>query len=169
MTKSQDVLVALKLAVSADGDSSFAALGKSLGMSASEVHASVGRLAQARLLMPDSRTVRRTPLVEFLIHGVPYTFPATQGGMTRGMPTAWAAPAMAGKLVFNDAEAPVWPDPDGTKKGLAVEPLYSSALTAAKNDSSVYELLALVDALRLGRARERAMAARQIEQRLSHG
>lgn len=168
VTKSQDILVALKLALSDRKGDSFATLAKSLGMSASEVYASCSRLSEARLLMPDSRTVRRKPLLEFLIHGVAYAFPAGQGEMTRGMPTAWAAPVMAGKLVFNEAEAPVWPDPEGTKKGLAVEPLYRSAPIAAKNDSSLYELLALVDALRLGRARERTMAAKQIEDRLSH-
>ena len=76
---------------------------------------------------------------------------------------------MAGKVTGNDAEVPVWPDPNGTKKGLAVQPLYGSAPIAAKNDPALYELLALVDALRLGRARERAIAAKEIEKRLSHG
>jgi DNA-binding Lrp family transcriptional regulator len=169
VTKPQDILVVLKLALSAQGGASFAALAKALGMSASEVHASVGRLEEARLLEGESRTVRRKPLLEFLLHGIPYAFPAAAGEMTRGMATAWAAPVMAGKFASNDVEAPVWPDPDGTKKGLAVEPLYSSAPVAAKNDPALYELLALVDALRLGRARERAIAGREIEQRLSHG
>jgi hypothetical protein len=89
--------------------------------------------------------------------------------MTRGVPTAWAAPVMAGKVAINDTEMPVWPDPDGTKKGFAVEPLYSSAPVAAQNDPGLYGLLALVDALRLGRARERAIAAKEIERSLSHG
>lgn len=169
MTKAQDILVVLKLALSSEGGESFAALAKALGMSASEVHASVGRLEEARLLEGESRAVRRKPLVEFLVHGVPYAFPAAAGEMTRGTPTAWAAPVMAGKVAGNDAEALVWPDPNGTKKGLAVEPLYRSAPIAAKNDPALYELLALVDALRLGRARERAIAAREIERRLSHG
>lgn len=159
----------LKLALSPQGGESFAALAKALGMSASEVHASVGRLEEARLLESESRSVRRKPLVEFLMHGVPYAFPAAPGEMTRGVPTAWAAPVMAGRVASNDAEAPVWPDPEGKKRGLAVEPLYSSAPIAARNDPKLYELLALVDALRLGRARERAIAAKEIEQRLSHG
>jgi hypothetical protein len=169
VTKPQDILVVLKLALSTQGGKSFAVLGKELGMSASEVHASVGRLEQARLVEGESRSVRHKPLVEFLVHGVPYAFPAAAGEMTRGMATAWAAPVMTGKVAGNDGEAPVWPDPEGTKKGLTVEPLYSSAPIAAKNDPALYELLALVDALRLGRARERAIAAKEIESRLSHG
>jgi hypothetical protein len=168
VTKPQDVLIALKLALADRGGDSFATLAKSAGMSASEVHASCSRLSEARLLMPDSRKVRRKPFLDFLIHGVPYAFPAGQGEMTRGMPTAWAAPIMAGKIIYNPAEAPVWPDPEGTMKGLAVQPLYRSAPVAARNDSSLYDLLALIDALRLGRARERSMAAKQIAERLSH-
>lgn len=169
MTKAQDILVVLKLALSSEQGESFAALAKALGMSASEVHASVGRLVEARLVEGESRSVRRKPLVEFLVHGVPYAFPAAAGELTRGVPTAWAAPVMAGRVAGDEAEAPVWPDPKGTKKGLAVEPLYRSAPIAARNDPALYELLALVDALRLGRARERAIATKEIEQRLSHG
>src|SRR5687768_8482268 len=118
MTKAQDVLVALKLALSNGNGESYAALAKTLGMSASEVHASVGRLTEARLLEPDSRRVRRQPLVEFLLYGVPYAFPAAVGEMTRGVATAWAAPIMAGKVAATETEVPVWPDPDGTRKGL---------------------------------------------------
>ena len=166
--KPQDIVVGLKLALSA-GSESYAALAKVLGMSASEVHAAVGRLADARLLDPDSRKIRRKPFVEFLLHGVPYAFPVAVGEMTRGVPTAWAAPVMSGRVATTKNEAPVWPEPDGTCKGLAVEPLYRTVPTAAANDPALYELLALVDAVRLGRARERAMATKQIERRLNHG
>lgn len=168
MIKPQDIVVGLKLALAAENES-YAALAKALGMSASEVHAAVGRLAEARLLEADSRKVRRKPFVEFLLHGVPYAFPASVGEMTRGVPTAWAAPAMAGKVAVTENEAPIWPEPNGNRKGLAVDPLYRTVPAAAANDPALYDLLALVDAVRLGRARERTMAANQIERRLSHG
>ena len=49
-------------------------------------------------------------------------------------------------------------------------PLYPSAPKAARKDPKLYELLALVDMLRLGRARERAMAEQQLNELLpSHG
>jgi DNA-binding Lrp family transcriptional regulator len=168
MIKPQDIVVGLKLALSA-GNESYAALAKALGMSASEVHAAVGRLAEARLLEPDSRNVRRKPFVEFLLHGVPYAFPVAVGEMTRGVSTAWAAPVMSGKVAMTENEGPVWPEPDGTYKGLAVEPFYRAVPVAAANDPALYDMLALVDALRLGRARERAIAAKEIERRLNHG
>ena len=167
MTKPQDVVVALKICLSGM-DKSYAALASELGMSASEVHASCSRLAEARLFDRDTRKIRRKALLEFLCHGVPYAFPAQPREATRGVPTAWAAPVMAGKVADDETVVPIWPDPDGTRQGVAVEPLYRSVPVAAKNDAALYDLLALVDALRIGRARERAIAETEIDHRLSH-
>ncbi len=96
-TKSQDVVVALLLALE-QGARTYAELGQTLGMSASEVHAAVRRLREARLIDPETREVRVEALRNFLVHGVPYAFPASQKEITRGMPTAWAAPALADKI-----------------------------------------------------------------------
>lgn len=167
VTKPQDILVALKICLSGL-ERTFAVLAQELGMSASEVHASCSRLIEARLLDPDTRTIRRAALLEFLRFGVPYAFPAQLGGVTRGIPTAWACPVMAGKTVGNEDMVPVWPDPDGTHRGAAVDPLYRSVPAAARNDPALYDLLALVDALRIGRARERKLAEDELKLRLSH-
>jgi DNA-binding Lrp family transcriptional regulator len=166
VTKPQDIVVALKLCLGSSRQT-YVDLGKSLGMSASEVHAGVRRLTYARLLDPETNEVRREALSNFLVHGVPYAFPAQLKEVTRGIPTAWAAPVMVGKLSTTDQIQPVWPDPDGRVQGAAVQPLYPSVPRAALKDSALYELLALVDALRIGRARERALAEREITQRLS--
>jgi hypothetical protein len=167
VTKPQDVVVALKLCLSGV-EQSFAVLASGLGMSASEVHGACSRLIEARLVDPETRRPRRKALQEFLRSGVPYAFPAQLGELTRGVPTAWAAPAMAGKVSVDEAVIPVWPDSDGTRQGVAVEPLYRSVPFAAKNDPELYDLLALVDTLRLGRARERKFAEQELERRLSH-
>lgn len=56
-----------------------------------------------------------------------------------------------------------------TKAGPAVKPLslfYPKAPLAAEKDTELYELLALVDAVRAGRAREQALAVRELETRL---
>lgn len=55
---------------------------------------------------------------------------------------------------------------DGQVQGVAVKPLYPSVPHAARRDAALYDLLALVDALRLGRARERAMAEKELGPRL---
>ena len=164
-TKPQDIVVALKLALE-DSFSSYAELGQALGLSASEVHAAVRRLADARLVDPDTKQVKREALRNFLVHGVPYAFPATPKEITRGMPTAWAAPAMAEKISSSDQIPPVWPDPQGQVQGAAVQPLYASVPGAARRDPELYRILALVDALRIGRARERARAEKEISQQL---
>ncbi len=165
-TKSQDVVVALLLALE-QGVRTYAELGQTLGMSASEVHAAVRRLREARLIDPETREVRMEALRNFLVHGVPYAFPASPKEITRGMPTAWAAPALADKIRSSDPLPPVWPDSDGNVQGSAVEPLYPSVPSAARRHPMLYELLALVDALRFGRARERGLAEKEIAVRLN--
>jgi DNA-binding Lrp family transcriptional regulator len=166
----QDVLVVLKLASENGWDDSYAALAEELGLSASEVHSSIRRLIEARLLEPEGKKVRPMALRNFLVHGVPYVFPARSREVTRGMPTGWAAPVMAGSVVSEGQLPPVWPDPEGDVQGVSVRPLYSSVAKAARKDSKLYALLAIVDALRLGRARERAMAENRLGELLPiHG
>lgn len=167
VTKPQDILVALKICLSGL-DRTFAVLAHELGMSASEVHASCSRLIEARLLDPGTRTIRRAALLEFLRFGVPYAYPTQPREVSRGVPTAWAAPVMAGKITADEDMVPVWPDPDGTRRGTAVDPLYRSVPGAARNDPALYDLLALVDALRIGRARERKLAEDELKLRLNH-
>lgn len=160
--KGQDILVALKLVVRGGLAGPYAALAQELEMSASEVHSAVRRLEDARLLDPENKQVRGLLLRNLLVHGVPFVFPARAREVTRGTPTAWAAPAFVGTVVAGDQLPPVWPDSESNVQGLAVEPLYPSAPHAAKKDEKLYALLAAVDALRIGRARERAAAEKKI-------
>jgi hypothetical protein len=51
-------------------------------------------------------------------------------------------------------------------RGESFSPLYKSAPYAAKNDSELYQLLALVDGIRGGRAREREIAKKELKIRL---
>ncbi len=166
VTKPQDVVVALKLSLGGAW-SSYADLGQELGMSASEVHAAVRRLSEADLVDPENKEVRRKALRNFLVHGVPYAFPARLKEVTRGMPTAWAAPILSGRISASEQIFPVWPDPEGQVQGAAVQPLYGSVPGAARRDPALYDLLALVDALRIGRARERSLAEKEITHRLN--
>jgi hypothetical protein len=112
-----------------------------------------------------TKTVLRRPLKDYLLHGVPYAFPAKIGPVVRGTPTAFAAPPLAVQFSSDDLP-PVWPDPEGETKGYGVEPLYRSVPQAVKSDPKLYELLALVDALRIGRARERNAAQEELRKRL---
>lgn len=160
-----DVPVALRLAETPDAR--YQDLGASVGVSVSTAHAAVQRLELAGLLRPESRTVNWLALREFLAHGVRYAFPARPGVSARGVPTAHAAPPLAGHIVSNDAL--VWPHPDGPVTGRAIAPLYQQATQLPQRCPSLYELVALADALRVGRARERSLALEALDARLGPG
>lgn len=38
-------------------------------------------------------------LLEFIVHGVKYVFPAKEGRLARGVPTAFGAPVLKGKML----------------------------------------------------------------------
>jgi hypothetical protein len=164
--KPQDVLVLVKMVVQKKAGT-YASLAGELGMSASEVHAATRRAIAAGLADAETRLPKREALAEFLIHGVKYAFPATRGEITRGMPTSYAAPPLSDVISRSTNDIPpVWPDKDGTQRGYTCAPICRSAVHAAKRDALVYEMLALVDAMREGRVRERDLAAKALQKRL---
>jgi len=97
--------------------------------------------------------LNRTALLEFLQHGIRYAFPASTGALTRGVPTGYAASPLNRIIVSDDDPSPVWPLATGAVRGYSFEPLHKNVPQAALEDPRLYELLALVDALRGGRAR----------------
>ena len=160
--KPQDVAVALRLAQVPEA--SYVELGADLSMSPSTAHKSVERLQLAGLLLPDSRRVNRHYLMEFLEHGVKFMFPAKLDVVARGVPTAHSGPALANEFIADDKI--VWADGNGNAVGQSMTPLYRKAAKLVSNCPSVYELLTLVDAIRIGRARERTTAMEKIRERL---
>jgi hypothetical protein len=167
--KPQDVMVALKLVSRGSAVPwKYAELASELSMSASEVHGGVRRLTDCRLFNHSLQRVDRLALRNFLVHGIAHVFPANPVEQARGMPTAISAPPLAGKLLVGDEDRMVWPSSKpGGVRGRRIDPLYRSAPEAASRDPALYELLALVDALRAGRARERHLARQELERRLS--
>lgn len=161
----QDVVVLAKLVSYGGVRPPIAQVAGDLALSPSQVHASLRRLERSRLI--DTQTGR--PLMkaveEFLIHGVKYAVPAQRGEATRGMATAHAAPPLKAQIV-EDAWPPVWPDADGDVRGVTLEPLHKAAPKAARKDAVLYELLALIDALRDGRVRERKLAETELRARV---
>lgn len=166
MLKPQDVVVLLRLISASPEERAFPKLAEALGISASEAHAAVKRAIRSGLLDRESRSVRKGALSEFLVHGLRYVFPAERAGVTRGVPTSYAAPPLSAKFSVGELP-PVWPHPKGTARGEGLVPLYRSVPEAAMRDPKLYEWLALVDAVRAGQARERRLASKEIERRLS--
>ena len=89
-----------------------------------------------------------------------------KGSLTRGVPTAYAASPLKEQIAPDGEPVPVWPYAEGTVRGYSFSPLHKNAPLAALEDQRFYELLALVDALREGRARERELAGRELKLRL---
>jgi DNA-binding Lrp family transcriptional regulator len=161
--KPVDVVVALRLAETPEAK--YQQLSDDLGISASWAHAAVRRLQAAGLLRPGSRVVNGLTLREFLEHGLRYAFPAHPGAEARGVPTAHSGPPLAARVVAEDRL--VWPSASGPTIGRAVAPLYERATELPRRCPSVYESLTLVDALRVGRARERKLAGEDLARRLA--
>jgi DNA-binding Lrp family transcriptional regulator len=161
--KPHDVVVALQLALTPDAP--YRTLADSVGLSLGEIHNAIKRLTMARLLSADGRVPRKDALLDFLMKGVPYAFPAELGADTRGVPTAHAAPPLDAN--FSASDAVVWPFEKGERRGAAVEPLYEGAPLLPQRNRALYELLALVDAIRVGRARERELATKLLRERLA--
>lgn len=167
--KPQDVVVLLKLAALGDQPWTFQRLSVELSISQSEVHAAVRRAVGARLMSDAASSTGRPlrpQLLEFLVHGVKYAFPPERGEITRGVPTGYAAPPLNEQIAASSDPPPVWPYAEGSVRGYAFAPLYRTVPEAALRDPALYELLALVDAIRDGRARERSLAEKALEKRL---
>ena len=164
--KPQDIYILLKLIIVGKGQWSYPSLAKALFMSTSEVHAGIKRAVSARLMDSQRGLPLKKSLEEFLIHGIKYAFSPDHGGLTRGIPTGYAAPPLKNLIMQPNEPPPVWPDPEGDTRGYEFSPLYKSVPKAVQQDKMLYELLALVDALRDGRAREREIAIKELRIRL---
>lgn len=138
------------------------ALAASLALSKSEVSNSLNRCRDIGLIHADRLSgqpiVRAVALLDFVKYGVRYVFPAKPGPIVRGIPTAFAAPIMAGKVMTGGDLIPVWPDAYGKNKGQEITPLYKTVPGAVKKDELLYHFLALVDAIRIGGPRETKVA-----------
>ena len=164
----QDVVVLLRLSLGQGPAPTYAALAKELKLTASEIHAGVERAIAAQLLRKDAAgkpVVLLEPLRLFVQHGLRYCFPATRGEVSRGMPTSYAAAPMLALIVQPNEIPPVWPHKAGTVRGAAFYPLYPTVPEAALMNAALYELLVLVDAVRGGSQRERALAIAELDKR----
>jgi hypothetical protein len=163
--KSQDVMILLKIISLKSNPWRTTDLAYQLFMSQSEISQSLNRSCYAGLLDDTKRKVHRESLFEFLLYGVKYVFPQKPGAIVRGIPTAHSAPPLS-NIIRSDKDIYVWQDEDGTIRGEKIEPLYPSVPKAVKTDQYLYELLSLVDAIRVGRIRELKIASDELKKRI---
>ena len=161
--KPQDIVVLLSIGSREPGTWNAKTLAMDLVISPAEIGYSLKRSVQCGLLSEDRRLMVRS-FVDMLGHAVRFVFPASLGNQVRGVPTAWSASPLKDEIV--SSELIVWPYALGTVRGSALSPLYPTVPEVALKNARMHELLAMVDALRIGGARERALAIKGLSARL---
>jgi hypothetical protein len=163
----QDIALLLKISLLDTPKILSKTLADELFLPPGEVSKSLNRCKESGLIYWSDleKRVNRSALLDFLAYGMRHVFPPKRGALVRGVPTA-AAPLKSHFL--DDGEPPpVWPYPDGCVRGLSFSPLYKNAPKAALLDSRLLELLALCDAIRSGRTRERVLAVELLRKALN--
>jgi hypothetical protein len=160
----QDIVVLIKLLIEENRPWTQISLAKSLCMSQSEISESLARSKYAQLLYNRGRQVARPQFMDLLQYGVPYVFPQQPGVVVRGIPTAHSAAPLKDEI--QSSENYVWPYAKGHVRGHSILPLYSPVIQAVESDAQLYEFLALIDALRVGRAREKNLALDMLKMRI---
>ena len=165
----QDIALLLKLAIQDQPAIQSKSLAEALSISPSEISKALKRCADAGLLYVANaeKRVNRTALMEFLSHGLKYVFPSMKGSMARGVPTAAAAEPLKSRFLEDSEPPTVWPYAEGKVRGISLAPLYKGAPKAALRDPKFYSVLALCDAIRNGRTRERNLAVELLEKEIN--
>jgi DNA-binding Lrp family transcriptional regulator len=165
--KPQDVLLLLKIVSLNESKWNQNAIARDLCISQSEVSEAIKRMKTAGLLDVKGKKVIRFAFFNFLQYAVKYVFPVMPGSLVRGIATSHSASPLKQEIVSE--ESYVWPYAKGNERGQAISPLYPSVVEAVQKDKKLYELLVLVDALRVGKVREREMALSILKERIIDG
>lgn len=160
----QDVGVLLKICLEGYDSWTQISLAQALCLSQSQISESIARSTYARLLFDRGRQVQRLAFMDFIQYGLAYIFPQQPGVVQRGIPTAHSAPPLSEEILSE--EKYIWPYSKGNVRGHSILPLYPTVVQAVQADSQLYELLALIDAVRAGRTRERNLALEMLKKKL---
>ena len=156
-----DLVVALKLHGMQRKTRTYQRLAEELGISVSQAHKAAHRAAEARVLQGtarvEERKLRVRPLLPFLTDAIRFVFYPTFGAEARGVATG--ARALGGETELVGGKQVVWPAAWASEWGTALEPLDKCVPRAVESDESFRRLLVLIDVVRIGGIRERAVAA----------
>ncbi len=160
----QDIIVLLKIISFQHNNWRNIDIAIALQISPSEVSEALNRCKIAKLIDSKKRTVHLNSLKEFLIYGLKYVFPVEPGSVVKGIPTAHSAYPI-NKHIVSGEDVYVWQYAKGTQRGQSIEPLYKTIPAISLNDQLLYELLVIVDTIRVGRAREIKIAINELDKR----
>lgn len=159
-----DIVVLLKIVAKGHQKWFMKDLSYELGISASEISESINRSVIAGLIATNKKRLMRLALMDFLEYGLRYVYPQRPGALVRGLQTAHSAPPLSNDIVSH--EPYVWPYAKGNVRGQAIEPLHPNVPEACLKDDKFYELMALCDSLRVGKAREKNIAIEELKMRI---
>ena len=157
----QDIAILLKIILMGKEEWQYQDIARALYISGAEVNASLNRSKIAGLIDFNRKRVNKLALLEFLEHGLQYVFPVQLGALSKGIPTAHSHPSLKNKIISETIF--VWPDINGTEIGQSIEPLFNNQVKATKEDPVLYEILSLIEMLRVGKNRERNVALNQLK------
>lgn len=156
-----DIVVLLKIISYQNFDWKTRDLATDLGISLSEISESLNRSMIGGLIDGTKKRVFKKNIFDFLQYGIRHVFPQIAGSLAIGLPTAHSAPILKEKIISE--ENLVWPYLEGTVKGESIEPLHPNVPLACLKDTNLYNMLALVDVLRIGKTREIKIALQELQ------
>lgn len=162
--KPQDLVVLAKLIILGDVGFTQLSLAQTLSISQSEISNSLSRSVYSGLLINNEKEVNRKLFFNFIEHGLSVVYPQHPGKVVRGTLTAHSISPLASDIVSEQKY--VWPYAKGFDRGQSIIPLYPTVPQAVLADSQLHEMLALFDAVRVGRNREKNLALEQLEKRI---
>ena len=164
--KPQDILILLKICLLGDQKWFQHTLSEDLNISQSEISECLSRSKYSGLIDASRKRVSVLNLLDFIQYGIKYVFPQQLGPIVRGIATAHSASPLD-KEIQSDQNY-VWPYARGDMRGQAILPLYKSVPKAVLKDKKLHEVLALVDAIRVGKVREQNLAIKFLRERLQY-
>ena len=164
----EDLAIVMRLALEeTTPEARLAPIADTLGLEFDKLRQALKQAHEAGVYNVDRHRVNRLALTEFLLHGARYAYPPVWLPRGPGVPTAYSANPLREALFIDTNDEIVWPDAAGTCNGSGLEPLAPWVPRVARSNSQVHEFFALVDAMRVGRARERNLAVIGITKRLA--
>lgn len=164
--KPQDVVILLKILSLNDTEWTQNSLAINLEISQSEISESIKRSKYAGLINTIDNKVNSRIFLDFIIYGLKVVFPQRPGAIVRGILTAHSAPFFQDK--FLSEENYVWPYAKGNSRGQSIIPLYKTIPHVSQYDQALYELLVIVDIIRVGKIREKELAIDILKQKLKY-
>lgn len=161
--KPQDLIVLAKLIILGDSGFTQISLAQTLSISQSEISNSLARSTYSGLLA-NNEEVNKRLFFDFIKYGLGVVYPQYPGNVVRGTLTAHSAAPLASDILSEQNY--VWPYAKGLARGQGIMPLYPTVPQAVLRDEKLHEMLALFDAIRVGRTREKNLALEYLESRI---